>query len=1448
MATVLDRATGYLKSGQLCLVLGQSGSGTSLLLSRIAGRTLPKFVKTNNEEEEDGDRDDNAPTSSVLYHHHGDESTSNCTADRQTTSTSSNSPSHIVTYVGQHDEHMPTLTVRQTLEFAAFCKWPAYTPHADKLRHNDVTLTARALGIEHALDTIVGSTVLRGVSGGERKRVTIGEAVVGMSTSLGGSGSGSGASVIVMDNWSKGLDSTTTLSITKSLRTYADKANGAVIAAMQAPGPEVFDLFDTVCVMCEGCVIYFGPTATAESYFNQLGFIRPSYRTTPDFLATVMDPKFRAEYIAGRVSNNDVSVDGVDDIVDDNTGNANMCKPPLRTEQFVACFQSSSAARDMHLEIEQIKQTSRNVDTKATSSNKGMSTIIEFPWGSKHSTGNDAEVNATEPSKSILNPVLQNTASQLHALFRRQVSYMVSKRRTILEDIIQMLVCGLLIGSMFWQLPPTLGGADSRAALTFIAVMYIIVSATMKSSEHFEEKAIFMKQRDAGFFKAWAFLLTQSVTLDMVIELVKVICMFVPLYFMAGLSVGQYGQRLAYAVVMETVLSSVMLTLVRLCVASCDDVEVAQGLFGVGTLFFVMFSGYLKNSDEMEWYLKWIYWINPMSYALKAVLLNEFSGLEFDCAENELIPKGVPLVDSKYPGIKICPSMGVFDTGENYLRNFRGITKSDNFQVIHLLILASFYVLFFTATALAMTRSRARGHAKKKSEDEDEDEMNVKIDVSPSSNIATPGEEEGLQLSTKCNNGEIILNCRRLSSQDQPQQCPTTAFTFTDIKYTIQEGKKVLLQGVTGHAVGGKVTLLLGTSGAGKTTLLDVCAFRKTLQRGTDISGEVRINGKLTEGPELARRSGYCEQNDLHIDRVTVFEAVLFAAKLRLRKKGGLSLAEKRRRATEVLAMLGLSKDADTPVKLLDNGRLKLLTMAVEVVTEPEVLFLDEPTSGLSSCSALRVARALRNIADSRGTAVICTLHQPSKEVFQVFDCVLLLRKGGMTTYFGDIGKEGRMIRKYFEKYGATPMLPHENPAAWMLDVINDESINWSEHWLKSEERRQRMSETAVLAKQERSMYAQAKEETSVDVNERLATNHNGGCSFNGQSSDGQDIHVSLPKPKEPTERAEEGATHSEGMTSPSIAAQTPFERAPLFTQLREVVYRQFQMYWRMPEYNGTRLCVSLVFAALVGLLYLRDIGTDQDGFASTFAALFLTILPGMITAVQVIPPTIACRDAFYREVQSGTYRPITYHFAVGFVEIPYTVVSAMVFATVFYFMAGLDASRFWFFALSFVLLSVVGVMLAVMLAAVSPTVQVASTVANATVSMLLVLSGFLIRTPQMPVWWRWIKWVNPFTYYLSSVIFNEFDGKIFTCDQTQRILVSRPNDIANCTELVSWMRNEGPEHCGFCAVPNGNEVIELYGASDVNKWVCIVGLIVAIVVCRMVAAYGFTKKRFLTR
>jgi len=200
------------------------------------------------------------------------------------------------------------------------------------------------------------------------------------------------------------------------------------------------------------------------------------------------------------------------------------------------------------------------------------------------------------------------------------------------------------------------------------------------------------------------------------------------------------------------------------------------------------------------------------------------------------------------------------------------------------------------------------------------------------------------------------------------------------------------------------------------------------------------------------RCTGYVEQFDVQTPQLTIRETVEFSAKLRLEESDPAVTKESVKKFVEqTLAMLELTRIQDLQVGSDATGGLsfeqrKRLSIAVELVANPSIIFLDEPTSGLDAVGAAVVMRGMKRIALS-GRAVCATIHQPSVAIFSDFDTLLLLKRGGEVVFYGDLGEDSSELIQYFERFESTPPIQcGENPATWMLNTIGAGSSSPSSH------------------------------------------------------------------------------------------------------------------------------------------------------------------------------------------------------------------------------------------------------------------------------------------------------------------------------------------------------------------------------------------------------------------
>jgi ABC-type multidrug transport system ATPase subunit len=226
---------------------------------------------------------------------------------------------------------------------------------------------------------------------------------------------------------------------------------------------------------------------------------------------------------------------------------------------------------------------------------------------------------------------------------------------------------------------------------------------------------------------------------------------------------------------------------------------------------------------------------------------------------------------------------------------------------------------------------------------------------------------------------------------------------------------KPIINGVSGQVKAGECLALMGASGAGKTTLLNILAGRITKDKDNDLSGEVLFNGKSYSLNEISSFSGYVLQSDILIEFLTVKETLQFGANLKI--KG--TEEQKQHRADKLISEFKLEGTENTLVggqfvKGISGGQKKRVNIALELISDPPVLFLDEPTSGLDSYTSEIVIKKLDELAKQFNKTIIYVIHQPSSDIFKQMDKLMLLYKGKAIYY----GGAGQTAVDYFGKIG----------------------------------------------------------------------------------------------------------------------------------------------------------------------------------------------------------------------------------------------------------------------------------------------------------------------------------------------------------------------------------------------------------------------------------------------
>ncbi|KAI9645138.1 Multidrug resistance protein [Ciborinia camelliae] len=605
-------------------------------------------------------------------------------------------------------------------------------------------------------------------------------------------------------------------------------------------------------------------------------------------------------------------------------------------------------------------------------------------------------------------------------------------------DLVINILMALIISIVFYDLPGDTTSINSRSTLLFLSILLNAFSSSLEILQSDIQRPIVEKQARYAFVHPFAETVS-SVICNIPYKLCNTVLFNAIIYFMTNLrrTSSAFFTFMAFSFVIQMTLSMIFRTIG----AFCRSLTQALCPSAIIILVFMMYAGFVIPPMEMVPLLQWIMYINPVAYAYESLIINEFYGRIFACAN--LVPTGPSYIGTS-PHNRVCSVVGSVAGFEEVLGTIY-LELRFGFQPNHLWrnmsILFAFMAFFMAAYVLATIHIST-------------EKINGEILLFQKGHKPQPKRQRHLEIYSGAETNRYGGNGDPLSRIHKQ----TSTFQWKDICLDIktEDGTRRILDHIDGWVKPGTLTALMGPSGAGKTSLLDVLASRN--HNVGLVSGQSFVDGCIKD-ISFQRKVGYVQQQDFHLSTTTVREALQFSAIMRQSNK--VTKKEKLAYVEEIIKLLEMDVYADAIVGIpgegLNSEQRKKLSIGVELAAKPKLLlFLDEPTSGLDSSTSWEIVELLKKIT-AHGQAVICSIHQPSTALFQRFDRLLFLGPGGRTIYFGKLGENCETIKKYFEANGADPCLPNENLAEWIMRTIgctpgSQNLINWHEVWKNSHE------------------------------------------------------------------------------------------------------------------------------------------------------------------------------------------------------------------------------------------------------------------------------------------------------------------------------------------------------------------------------------------------------------
>ncbi|KAG6888337.1 hypothetical protein C0995_009084 [Termitomyces sp. Mi166 len=1216
LRNIIEGFEGVVRPGEMLLVLGRPGSGCSTFLKVLANHRSEYHSVEGNVYY------DSFTPEQIYKHYRGD-----------------------VQYCPEDDYHFPTMTVKQTLDFAAKTRVPHARIEEKKGTYVDkmTEILSTIFGLSHVQNTPVGDAAIRGVSGGEKKRVSIAEALATRSR------------IQSWDNSTRGLDSSTALEFGRALRIATDIDHQTTIVSIYQAGETLYELFDKVCVLYEGRMAYFGPADKARQYFIDMGYQPANRQTTPDFLVSVTDPN-------GRIPRADLGHNAA---------------VPRTADEFAAFFLKSDAAKENRRDMEMYKDAFIGDQERKKAYGQSVR----------------AEQAKRIPERS---PYTISIPMQARAVMRRRVQILWGNKAETLFLLFSFILQGVIVGTVFVQSPDATSAFFSRGGVLFFLAEIPAL---------FKQRPIVNRHAKAAMYHPFIEALALTIV-DIPITFLTSTVFGILLYFIVGLQ-SSAGQFFIFYLFLFT-MSLTMRAWFRGMAASFKAEASAQALSGLLLLAMVIYTGYTIPKESMIGALRWISYINPLRYGFESIVANEFHTLNGTCSN--LVPQG-PGYENVSLDNQVCTTIGAvkgqsFVDGNDFINLSYGYSYTHvwrNFGIVcaflvafvaFLLIFSEFNTAVAGESPMVLFRRGAKAAALRDADPVDEEKS-----LPSSQPVSDPDKE---------------IAERALATAPVMRDF----FSWQHLRYTVpvSGGYRVLLDDVSGYVVPGKLTALMGESGAGKTTLLNVLAQR--VNTGV-IEGDRFVNGQPPP-LDFQSQSGYCQQMDTHTPTDTVREALRFSASLR--QPASVPMAEKEAYVEECLKMCGLEAYAEASVGSLNVEFRKRTTIAVELAAKPKLLlFLDEPTSGLDSQSAWAIMKFLRNLADN-GQAILCTL--------------LLLRKGGQTVYFGDLGHNATTLIDYFERNGSRPCDPEENPAEFMLDVIGagataTTDVNWHEIWKNSPE---------AVATQ--------------DELERI---------------------------------------HTEGRNRPRVAETFHSEFAtPWLHQAKELLTRNSRGFWRNPTYILSKLVLDIFAGIFIGFTFFKAKNSQQGTQNQLFAVYMSTILAAPLSN-QIQVPFIDTRKIYeIRERPSRMYSWTALVTSQFLAEIPWNILGSSIFFLCWYWTVAFDAARGGYtYLMMGVMFPLYYTSFALCVAAMAPSAEIAALLFSVLFSFVLTFNGVL-QPFRLLGWWKWMYRLSPYTYLIEGLIGQALGRKPIVCSAVELVSLDPPSGQTCKAYLQTYINSAG--------------------------------------------------------
>ncbi|ODV77493.1 ABC transporter family protein [Suhomyces tanzawaensis NRRL Y-17324] len=726
-------------------------------------------------------------------------------------------------------------------------------------------------------------------------------------------------------------------------------------------------------------------------------------------------------------------------------------------------------------------------------------------------------------------------------------------------------------------------------------------------------------------------------------------------YFMWGLRGGVGHFFIYFAIVVLTTFMGMATAMV--CFGIGTDLAISSLYLNIFYQLQNSACGFFVNAKTLPVYVRWIKYIAYFWYTFGALNSNQFSNWNGTCT---------------YDNALQCAQF----TG-NYQLDLLGYPVNWVGEPIGILCawLGGFYIisyfgLYFKNYDLEMSKTKQNRIGDEEEEDEEESSADNSVGISLRN---------------------VNLSVLFKSQFWKPRQ------------------EKVILEDISAEFAGNSINAIMGPSGSGKTTLLNYISRRLSGGSKFNKSGEILLNEhQPISSHELAKISSYVSQHDNSlIANLTVRETLYFQAKLRLPPE---DLPRITTIVNTLIRKIGLMDCADTVigseyVKGVSGGEQRRVSIAIQLLSKPKILFLDEPTSGLDSSTALSILNLLKKLSKTNNTTIVLTIHQPNEDMTKIFENVLLLGKGGRVVYNGT----NREMKNYFHEINYD--IPDGvNITNYILDLIS-----------------------------------RGVEEDKETTDLRIDGLVNEWRSKTERSPKGLEFPVS---------------------NSDIIDTKLFHKRRSSFhVTLTTIIRRQFLNSIRSADILFAKMFQTILLA-IVHTLFFARLKDNQQGITNRLGLVQEVLnlyFVGLINNISLYPIE---RNIFYQEYKDGVYGVAEFNLSYLINELPIEIAPCLLFSALIVFAVGLPATAGMFFTMFLSCFAAIncGESLGIIMNSVFDHLGLATNIMSNITILAIFMGGTMALN--MPHFFKAWNWINPMKYAVGICAKLGFSGTSYRCTE----------------------------------------------------------------------------------